>query len=85
MSVDSQRMLKLETEVKELKTHIDKLVGAVKSESNNAVESLKKSVAQIDVFNKHSMEDKKYPAIDFESKVKSIVTKDYINFMYRNK
>jgi hypothetical protein len=85
MSVDSQRMLKLETEVKELKTYIDKLVGAVKSESNNAVESLKKSVAQIDVFNKHSMQDKKDPTIDVESKVKSIVTKDYINAIYRNK
>jgi ElaB/YqjD/DUF883 family membrane-anchored ribosome-binding protein len=85
MSVDSQRMLKLETEVKELKTYIDKLVGSAKSESNNSIESLKKSVAQIDVFNKHSMQDKKDPTIDVESKVKSIVTKDYINAIYRNK
>jgi hypothetical protein len=85
MSVDSQRMLKLENEVKELKTYINKLVGTVKSDSNNAIETLKKSVAQIDVHNKYSLENGKDTKIDVESKIKLVVNKQYINDIYRNK
>ena len=59
MSVDSDRMLKLENEVKELKTYINKQIGIVKRELNSSV--------------------------DLNADIKSLVTKDYINDLYRNK
>ena len=39
MSVDSERMLKLENEVKELKTYINKIVGALKSELSASIKT----------------------------------------------
>jgi hypothetical protein len=59
MSVDSDRMLKLENEVKELKTYINKQIGIVKRELNSSA--------------------------DLNADIKSLVTKDYINDLYRNK
>jgi hypothetical protein len=59
MSVDSDRMLKLENEVKELKTYINKQIGIVKRELNSSA--------------------------DLNADIKSFVTKDYINDLYRNK
>ena len=123
MSVDSKRMLKLETEVKELKDYINKIVGAVKSESNFQSLSLQKSVDEIKVYNKAkaveseaqakalkkelqsdtdrkitynnkniaeniktpTIELKEPPAVDIKSEIKSVVTKEYINQIYRNK
>tara|TARA_R110000851_G_scaffold209409_1_gene361842 strand:- start:841 stop:1212 length:372 start_codon:yes stop_codon:yes gene_type:complete len=123
MSVDSKRMLKLETEVKELKDYINKIVGAVKSESNFQSLSLQKSVDEIKVYNKvkeselkahlnklkkelesdtdrkincnnkeitikpkvPKMQLKGMPAVDIKSEIKSVVTKEYINAIYRNK
>ena len=116
-------MLKLETEVKELKDYINKIVGAVKSESNFQSLSLQKSVDEIKVYNKvkeselkahlnklkkelesdtdrkincnnkeitikpkvPKMQLKGMPAVDIKSEIKSVVTKEYINQIYRNK
>ena len=66
MSVDSKRMLKLENEVKELKTYINKIVGSVKSDSSNAVLALQKSVGEINVYNKAV-------AVEAESKSKQLI------------
>ena len=123
MSVDSERMLKLENKVKELETYINKIVGAVKSDANTSIESLQKSVSEIKVYNtakaaeseaqakalkkelqcdtdrkitcnnKKPLETisaptmalKELPAIDIKSEIKSVVTKEYINAIYRNK
>ena len=123
MSIDSDRMLKLEAEIKELKTYINKIVGAVKKEASIDILELKKSVNEIKVYNKvtlleaekHSKElkkelkndtDKKITfnnksilnkvelpkmqlkeskPIDFKSEIKAVVTKEYINNIYRNK
>jgi predicted permease len=38
MSVDSERMLKLENEVKELKTYINQQIGIVKRELNSSID-----------------------------------------------
>ena len=123
MSIDSDRMLKLEAEVKELKTYINKLTGAVKKEAGIEILQLKKSVNEIKVYNKvalleaenYSKElkkelesniDKKITfnnksilnkvelpkiqlkeskPVDFKSEIKAVVTKEYINNIYRNK
>lgn len=74
MSVDSERMLKLEGEVKELKSYIDRLVGGFKSETGSAIDSLKKSVGHINVHNK-SVASKS----DSESKELKKETKAAIN------
>jgi hypothetical protein len=99
MSVDSERMLKLENKVAELKSYINKLVGAVKSDSNNSIEALQKSVNEIKVYNKAKVAEskiqtkelkvdtnkKEIKTIDIKSEIKSVVTKEYINAIYRNK
>ena len=123
MSIDSDRMLKLEAEVKELKTYINKLVGAVKKESNIEILELKKSVNEIKVYNKVALieaekqskelkkelksdtekkitfnnksilskielpkiQPKESKPVDFKSEIKALVTKEYINNIYRNK
>jgi hypothetical protein len=123
MSIDSDRMLKLEAEVKELKTYINKLVGAVKKELRIEVLQLKKSVGEIKVYSKFilleaekqskalknelksdtdkkitfnnksilnkvelpKMQLKESKPIDFKSEIKAVVTKEYINNIYRNK
>jgi hypothetical protein len=85
MSVDSERMLKLENEVKELKTYVNKLVGAVKTESNNSIELLKKSVEQINIYNKCNAGKKEPNSVDLYTQIKSIVNQDYITDLYRNK
>jgi hypothetical protein len=123
MSVDSERMLKLESKVKELETYINKLVGAVKSDSITAIEALQKSVNEINIYNKvkaaesesqhkelkkelqsdtdrkitynnknfaenitaPTIKVKELPTIDVKSQIKSVVTKEYINAIYRNK
>jgi hypothetical protein len=123
MSVDSERMLKLENKVKELETYINKIVGVVRLDSNTKIQALQKSVNEIKVYNKakvlqseaqtkelkkelQSDTDRKItynnkniaeniktpkikvkesPAIDIKSEIKSVVTKEYINAIYRNK
>ena len=123
MSIDSGRMLKLEAEVKELKTYINKLVGAVKKELNIDILELKKSVNEIKVYNKVTLleaekqskelkkelksdtdkkitfnnksilskvelpkiQPKESKQINFKSEIKAVVTKEYINNIYRNK
>ena len=123
MSIDSDRMLKLEAEVKELKTYINKIVGAVKKEAGIEILQLKKSVNEIKVYNKVAllesenyskelkkelesnidkkitfnnksilnkvelpkMQLKESKPIDFKSEIKAVVTKEYINNIYRNK
>tara|TARA_R110000772_G_scaffold150049_1_gene260755 strand:- start:103 stop:474 length:372 start_codon:yes stop_codon:yes gene_type:complete len=123
MSIDSDRMLKLEAEVKELKTYINKIVGAVKKEAGIEILQLKKSVNEIKVYNKVAllesenyskelkkelesnidkkitfnnksilnkvelpkMQLKESKQIDFKSEIKAVVTKEYINNIYRNK
>lgn len=116
-------MLKLEAEVKELKTYINKIVGAAKKELNIDILGLNKSVGEIKVYSKFilleaekqskalknelkSDTDKKITynnksilnkielpkiqlkeskPIDFKGEIKSMVTKEYINNIYRNK
>ena len=123
MSIDSDRMLKLEAEVKELKTYINKIVGAVKKEAGIEILQLKKSVNEIKVYNKVAllesenyskelkkelesnidkkitfnnksilnkvelpkMQLKESKPIDFKNEIKAVVTKEYINNIYRNK
>ena len=85
MSVDSERMLKLENKVKELETYINKLVGAVKKELNYSIKSLEKSVDQIKIYNKCNTVKKEPYSIDIKTQVKSIVNQEYITDLYRNK
>ena len=123
MSINSDRMLKLEAEIKELKTYINKIVGAVKKEAGIEILQLKKSVNEIKVYNKVALlesenyskelkkelesnidkkitfnnksilnkvelpkiQPKESKQIDFKSEIKAVVTKEYINNIYRNK
>jgi hypothetical protein len=52
MSVDSERMLKLENKVKELEAYINKIVGVARLDSNTKIQALQKSVNEIKVYNK---------------------------------
>jgi DNA-binding LytR/AlgR family response regulator len=71
MSVDSERMLKLEIEVKEQKIYIDKLVGLLKSDSIKAIESLVKSVSQIKVYNKAKLVESEKFASELKKEFKA--------------
>ena len=52
MSVDSERMLKLENKVKELETYINKIMGFARLDLNTKIQALQKSVNEIKVYNK---------------------------------
>ena len=85
MSVDSVRMLKLENKVKELEAYINKIVGVVRLDSNTKIQALQKSVNEIKVYiNSMVTKDKPQP-LDIKSEIESVVNKQYINAIYRNK